>query len=507
MAQPQVVFGAGHVHVTQVKDALGNKLTPPQVIAAPAVQNVSADFGKADTKMLYGQKEFAIHAAQGKKSTEVSFECGELHAKMLNALYFGQSLSAGSHKIYRDSAGNVVPDSVSVPYKIASAITFSLGKQKTHTSLQFKSGGNYGANVAATAGGTTLTAGNYHQSGAAYTFHKDDLGKQVKITRTVLSGDGATLSVATVVKIPASLTVNLNAFTRHLGFVKGSPSDYIDVADTTLVQKPWKTQETPASGQFFVADNGVYVFNSGQASIASVWLKHRTDGLVVYSYIATLPTAAYATIINPPSTASFVSDLGVSLISDNSAFTKNATPTTTTQYNSSADGLYTFVLADDTKIVRIAYLPDTFTVQVTAPNSGLYSDDKGVRDADGMPLTRVALVSPLSLLPGQYAASDSGAYYFDNSAASDTFYIDYEYESTDGVTLAMNNNDMGSTPIVALDISGIAEGQEWLIKYPKAIPKAFGFATKLDDFGTYKITYDVVADRVTGVVGTVYMAG
>jgi hypothetical protein len=64
---------------------------------------------------------------------------------------------------------------------------------------------------------------------------------------------------------------------------------------------------------------------------------------------------------------------------------------------------------------------------------------------------------------------------------------------------------MGSTPLVAIDISGKAEGQEWLISYPKAVPKAFGFATKLDDFGSYKITYEVIADRVSGEVGTVYM--
>ena len=105
MSEPQVVFGAGHVHITLVKDAKGNKVIPPQVIAAPAVQNISADFGKADTKMMYGQKEFAIHAAQGKKTTEVSFECGELYAQMLNQLYFGQSVSAGSQIIYRDNTG------------------------------------------------------------------------------------------------------------------------------------------------------------------------------------------------------------------------------------------------------------------------------------------------------------------------------------------------------------------------------------------------------------------
>ena len=508
MAQPQVVFGAGHVHVTQVKDALGNKLTPPQVIAAPAVQNIAADFGKADTKMLYGQKEFAIHAAQGKKSTEVSFECGELHAKMLNALYFGQSLSNGSRKIYRDVAGNVVPDSATVPIKVLNVKTFSLGKQKAHTGLKFKNtDGTWAANTEATAGGTPLTAGNYHQSGAVYTFYKDDVGKQVKITRTVLAGSGTPVSVDTVVKIPASLTVNLNAFTRHLGFVKGNAKDYTQTADATLTNKGWKTQEAPAANQFFVADNGVYVFNSAQTYPANVWIKHRADGLAVYSYFSALPTAAYATIINPPSTASFVSDLGVTKTSDNSALSKVDPPTIASQYSASSDGMYTFHSSDADTVLRIDYMPDFFTIQVVAPNEGVYQDDKGVRDTEGLPLTRVALVYPLALLPGQYAASDSGAYYFDNSAAADTFYIDYEYESTDGVTLTMANNDMGSTPIVSLDISGIAEGQEWLIKYPKAIPKAFGFATKLDDFGTYKVTYDVVADRVSGVVGMVYMAG
>lgn len=504
MSQPHVVFGAGHVHVTQVKDALGNKITPPQVIAAPAVQNVSADFGKADVKLMYGQKEFPIHIAQGKKSTEVSFECGEIYAKMLNALYFGQTLTDGSHVIYRDAAGTVMPGDVVQDIKIKSIITFNLGRQVAHTSATVKNNGVHGAMAQIVDLNAVLNASQYSVDGSVYRFCAADAGKEVKITRKVLDkttqGAANGAPVVSTFLIPSDLTWDANAYYRFKA-----------ISGSALTKKNYNPLTAPAAGQYQAADNGVMVFNSAQTGLNGRTISHVTDGVSVDTVLTTAPAAGYVAILNPPSSSSFLSDLGVVLklgavtgLASGDSFAKNALPATG-QYDADSGGVYTFAAADDGVIVTVHYVTDFISVALSSPTGLAIVADKGVRDGDGINYTRVTLSNPLSLLPGQYATDDAGAYYLHGSLAGETLYIDYEYQSDAGVGLPMNNNDMGSTPIVSLDISGRAEGQEWLIKYPRAVPKAFGFATKLDDFGTYKVTYDVVADRVSGIVGTVYM--
>jgi len=498
MSEPQVVFGSGHVHITQVKDALGNKITPPQVIVAPAVQNVAADFGKADVKSMHGQKEFALHVTQGKKSTEVSFECGELYLKMLNALYFGQSVVDGSHSIRRDSAGTLVPDEYNTTIKIANKKTFHLAKWQANTSATI---GGVSASVATEA---VIPNGKYKVSGGIYTFAKGDVGKSAAITYTVLGG----ATVVSTFKIPASLSFNTALFVKSTAVNK-----------TGVVG--WFTKDgynansvAPAAQHYQVASNGIFVFAATEA--VSVTIAHLTHDVNVSSLIASLPTAGYISIIDPPSSAVFVANNHVDLVANTGtamtgvavgeSLTQSATPTTG-QYDVDAGGIYTFAAADVGDTVRAYYTTDFEFLTMTPPNGGEFVEDKGVRNADGFPLTRVELTSPISLLTDQYAVSDSGTYYFDFSNNGDKVYIDYEYASDAGATLVMANNDMGSTPIVALDISGAAEGHEWLVKYPKAVPKAFGFATKLDDFAMYKITYEVIADRVSGEVGRVYMTG
>ena len=265
MAQPQVIFGSGNVHITLLKDANGNSvLSTPLRISN--VQNISADLGKAENKLFYGQKEFAIYAEQNKKITEVSFEIGEIHAQMLNQIYFGQSVTDGSNVMFCDYDGIVLPSAV----------------------------------------------------------------------------DSAT---------------------------------YIEY----LIK--------PKEGSFIV--------------------------------------------------------------------------------------------------------------------------DKGVINVDAMPLTKVALpidLADLNLAIDEYAVNvNTGTYYFNTNLENDKVYIDYIHSSTFGASLVINNKLMGSTPIVSIDLSGKAEGNKWLIQYPKAIPKQFGFATKLDDYGLYKVSYDVVADRASGVVGKIFL--
>lgn len=498
MAEPQVVFGAGHVHITQVKDALGNKITPPQVIAAPAVQNVAADFGKADVKTLHGQKEFAIHAAQGKKSTEVSFECGELYLKMLNALYFGQSVESGSLAIRRDTAGTLVPEYYERSVKITAARkSFQINNLVSVTGVLIN-----GVAAAAYTGSEAVPTGQYKVSNGMFSFAAANANKYTTITYVAVGG----VTVSSQLKIPETLSFNSHDFTAQLTLT----------ASLAFSREAYNIEgATPAVGSYQM-DKGIYIYN-GAETRTNLVITHTTDGQRVVSTIAALPTSAVGVIIDPPGSSVYVSTVSVRHTKSNGGMTGVAlgdeltagsgTPTTG-QYVVTPSGqtaIYSFAVADVGETVKITYTTDFEYMVMTPPNAGEFVADKGVRNADGMPLTRVALTSPVSLLHNQYAVSNAGAYYFDSSNAGDRLFIDYEYSSSAGATLVIANNDMGSTPIVSLDISGTAEGQEWLIKYPRAIPKAFGFATKMDDFGTYKITYDVLAERMSGKVGTVCM--
>lgn len=496
MSQPQVVFGAGHVHITQVSDANGNKIIPPQVIAAPAVQNVSADFGKSDVKQMYGQSEFSIHAAQGKKTTEVSFECGEIYANLLNQLYFGQSVTAGSHVMFRDQTGVVIPESYSTNIKISNKKTFNLGKVTANTSVTI-------AGVAATVStSTVITTGKYKYANGLYSFSLDDAGKTAQLTYTVLGG----VTVVSTLKIPKSGLFNTFLFSKTTLVAKTGVVGYF----TNIAYS--QTSAVPAVAEYQTASNGVYIFNSAEA--VSVTITHTTHGVSVSSLVAALPAAGYITIIDPPASSVFVQDNGVLLLSNSGTAMTGVTVGNPLAVNAApisgqytvTNGMYTFAAADAGDTVTAYYTTDYEYFTMKPPGDGNFIADKGVRNQDGMPFTRVALTTPVSLLYNQYAMSDNGAYYFDITNNGDRVYIDYEYESTAGATLAITNNEMGSTPIVSLDISGKAEGQEWLIKYPRAVPKAFGFATKMDDFSMYKITFEVIADRVSDLVGTVYMA-
>lgn len=494
--EPQVLFGSGYAHVTPTRDAKGNKIAVPQVISLPEVMDINAGFGKSDVKTAHGQKQYAIHAARGKSTIEVSFTCGETYLRAINALYFGQTVESGSHRIYRDNSGITIPESSSTKIKISQKKTFHLGKWVSNTSAKI-------AGAAATlATGATIFPGQYKVSGGRYNFAASDVGKQAELTYVVAGG----ATVVSTFKIPAELSLSTVLLTKVTAVNKTGASGYF----TRDTYNP--VSVAPADAHFQASANGIIVFSPTEA--VGVTILHNTNGVAVSSKVAALPAAGYFSIIDPPSSALFVSNIGVELITDSGTamtgvavgetLTQSATPTSG-QYDLSNVGVYTFAAADVGDIVQVSYVTDFMFLTITPPGDGEFIADKGVVNVYGLPLTRVELTSPISLLRDQYAVSGAGDYYFDNSNRGDTVYTDYEYATDEGGTLVIENLDMGSTPRVALDISGSAEGQEWLVKYPNAIPKSYEFATKTDDFAQYKITFEVIADRRSRKVGTIYM--
>lgn len=146
-------------------------------------------------------------------------------------------------------------------------------------------------------------------------------------------------------------------------------------------------------------------------------------------------------------------------------------------------------------------IPSTpFTITPTPPSSGVWSADLGVRDHNGIPMTRVAS-APAT---GQYSVA-AGVYTF---AAADTglvVYIDYRYTVTTGKKISLTNQLLGSTPSVALDITVPYQGKQLTFRFPNATGNKLSMATKLDDFTIPEMDFDVFADP-TGNIGTFTVA-
>jgi hypothetical protein len=137
-----------------------------------------------------------------------------------------------------------------------------------------------------------------------------------------------------------------------------------------------------------------------------------------------------------------------------------------------------------------------FAITVVPPSSGVWAADMGVRNAAGVPMTRVAS-APTT---GQYMVA-AGVYTF---AAADTglvVLIDYRYTVATGRKIAIANQLLGSTPTVAIDIVVPYLGKQLTCRFPNGVSSKLAIATKLDDYTIPEIDFDVFADP-SGNVGT-----
>lgn len=142
-----------------------------------------------------------------------------------------------------------------------------------------------------------------------------------------------------------------------------------------------------------------------------------------------------------------------------------------------------------------ALIPTTpFTITPTIPSSGTFVNDVGVRDANGVPMTKVAS-GPTT---GQYSVA-AGVFTF---AAADTgkrVFISYAYSATNvqvpgSTKMTINNLPMGSAPIVKLDVWFTKNGKQFSTQYPKAMASKLGWQSKQDDYMVPEIEFMCFAD-------------
>ncbi len=139
-----------------------------------------------------------------------------------------------------------------------------------------------------------------------------------------------------------------------------------------------------------------------------------------------------------------------------------------------------------------AVIPSTpFTITPTIPGSGTWSRDLGVRDANGIPMTRVAS-APIT---GQYSVS-AGVYTFAAADTSKLVFINYEYTatSTTAKNLTVKNLLMGYAPTFSLALSLPFNGKSFYLRLPCVVSSKLSFAAKNDDFSVPEIDLEAFAD-------------
>lgn len=143
-------------------------------------------------------------------------------------------------------------------------------------------------------------------------------------------------------------------------------------------------------------------------------------------------------------------------------------------------------------------IPTTpFTITPTVPSSGTWSYDLGVRNANGVPMTRVAS-APTT---GQYTVA-AGVYTF---AAADTglqMFINFQYTatSTTAKKSTVLNLPMGYAPSFKADIYIPYAGKSLIVTIPNCISSKFNLATKQDDFLVPEFDFDGFADAAGNAI-------
>lgn len=132
-----------------------------------------------------------------------------------------------------------------------------------------------------------------------------------------------------------------------------------------------------------------------------------------------------------------------------------------------------------------------YTITPTPPSSGTWSRDLGVKDANNVPLTRVAS-APAT---GQYSVA-AGVYTFASADTTKVMFINFAYTatSTTAKKSTVQNVLMGYAPKFAADLYFPYSGKTLAIYLRSCISTKLMIASKLDDFMLPEFDFEGFAD-------------
>lgn len=169
--------------------------------------------------------------------------------------------------------------------------------------------------------------------------------------------------------------------------------------------------------------------------------------------------------------------------------------------------LTTGIVSDvyDTVGIAVPTTPFTITASTAAaslttiniPASGVWSADLGVRNAAGVPMTRVA-AAPTT---GQYTVA-AGVYLFAGADVGLQVYISFQYTATSTVAKksTLTNPLLGYAPTFKADIYLPYNGKSLIWTLNNCLASKISLATKLDDFSIPEFGFDAFADASGNVL-------
>ena len=491
---PQIVpAGAAYAFIKQTHDIDGILIANATPLMIPEVTEIDMkDMG--EIKEVKGSGAYPIALVSGSRKVDISITVSALYGAMLNALYFGKAKSAVQRHVHVDTVGRLIDNDASATIAIQQTRTFNIGRWDSATSVVYS---------------VDLSAVTHTVSAGKYTFSAADAGKAVKITY-----DSNGVAIVTNVTIPASLTFNVTRCSTASYAVRKNATNLTN--GVTVTRTAYSMTSVPAGSTNYMATlNGIVVLNSAftMTAATNLAIDHTTDGVRVTSTIALaeIPAAAYTFYVDPASDALFIGDLGVDLVTDSGTamtgvsagdpLTKVSSGTPLTgEYKSDAKGFYTFAAADVADKVKISYNKDYASFAVSLHDDATFNADLGVITQGGMPLTRVAYSSPLSISTNQYYVNeDTGVYFFDSTNAGDRFFINFAYDELGGNSIEVKNTPAGTSPTFELILHQELDGEKTTAFYPKCKCKGVGYTLKHDPT-TMKFDIEAFADRVTKIV-------
>jgi hypothetical protein len=150
-----------------------------------------------------------------------------------------------------------------------------------------------------------------------------------------------------------------------------------------------------------------------------------------------------------------------------------------------------------------AAIPTTpFQITPVVPSTGTWAGDMGVRNANGLPMTKVG--SAATPTTGQYKVV-AGLYTFAAADVGLTVFISFQYtvssvNAPGSGKMTIQNLPMGAAPIVRLDVYFTKNGKSFATQYPNAIASKLGWQSKLDDYMVPEIEFEAFADAAGTVM-------
>lgn len=180
-----ISFGSGVLTATPLVDSSGNPIANPTPVAFAELQDVSLDYS-FENKKLYGNKQFPIAVARGKGSVTAKASVAVFNAELFNAVFFGQTLTAGYTSQVQDVTGVAIPttpSTITVTPPNSGTFDADMGVRDEN--------GNPMKRV-----GSAPSVGEYSVSGGTYTFATASAGDIVYINYSYNVADsGSTIAI------------------------------------------------------------------------------------------------------------------------------------------------------------------------------------------------------------------------------------------------------------------------------------------------------------------------